>query len=206
MSMRPGLMHCAAALGLACGPPVQALEFEITPSAAYRFGGQFQDTSPTEPDDTDIEESAAFAVALDAVYAPGQAIELFYSRQQTGIDGSAGRLDLDVEYFQLGGVASYPLERAYEPYIVGTIGAARFTPGGGLQDETRFAATLGGGVKYALGANLALRLEARGYLSFFDTDADVFCLSDAGGALCRWRAKGNVVWQLEAQAGLTFRF
>jgi len=185
--------------------PAQAVDLELTPFAAYRFGGQFEDPVEAESD-VDIEESSAFGVAIDVRYAPDQAIQVFYSRQSTRLDGGGAALDFDVEYFQLGGVAHYPTEQAYEPYVVGTVGAARFSPGGGLDDETRFAATLGAGIQYSLSRNLALRLEARGYLSFFDSDADLFCLSDEAGANCRFRAKSSLVWQLEAQAGITVRF
>lgn len=194
---------CIGAL-IASAPAAEALEFELMPALGYRFGGQFED--PAGAASVDVEESPSLALAFDVGYSPGQAIELFYSRQQTEVDDAGAGFDLDIEYFQVGGVATFATESAFEPFAVGTVGAARFSPGRGLEDETRFAATLGGGVRYPLGSNLALRFEARGYFAFFDSDAALFCVSDEAGAECRLRAKGSVTWQVEAQAGIAFRF
>ncbi len=186
------------------GSVAQAVELDLTPWAGYRFGGQFAE--PVGEDDVDVEESATFGVAFDVGYAPGQAIEVFYSRQSTDVEGAAP-FDLEIEYFQVGGMATFESDTPFEPFAVGTVGAARLTPGpGGVEDETRFAATLGGGIRYPLGERLALRFEIRGYFTFFDSDAALFCVSDEEGATCRVRAKSSVVWQAEAQAGVSFRF
>lgn len=200
----PRLLPHLAALFAVVSSPAYAVEFELAPAAGYRFGGQFQDLAGVE--DVDVEESAAFALAFDVGYAPGQAIEIFYSRQDTAVEEATPQFDLDIEYFQVGGVATFASESPFEPFAVGTIGAARFTPGAGGEDERRFAATLGGGARYPLTKNLALRFEARAYFTFFDSDAALFCISDDTGATCRLRARGSVIWQVEALAGIAFRF
>lgn len=182
----------------------QALDFEITPFAGYRFGGRFED--PATTDSVDLKEAASFGLAVDVSYAPGQAIQVFYSRQSTEVEDVSPALDVDVEYIHVGGVATFPSETEFLPCLVGTIGAARYSPGGGLDDETRFSATLGGGLKYFFNERFGLRFEGRGYFTFFDSDAAVFCISDQTGATCRLRAKSSVVWQIEAQAGFTYRF
>lgn len=204
--MRSLLLTSLAAALCTTGSAAYAagLDLDLTPWVGYRFGGQFQETTADE--DIDIEESSSFGIAFDVGYAPGQAIEVFYSRQSTDVEGQPP-FGLDIEYFQLGGVATFESDTPFEPFAVGTIGAARLTPGpGGVEDETRFAATLGGGVRYPFNERLALRLEVRGYFTFFDSDASLFCVSDEAGAACRVRAKGSLVWQAEAQAGIAFRF
>lgn len=194
---------CTLGLG-ALSPAAQALEFEITPFLGYRFGGQFED--PATMEGVDVEPAASFGLAVDVEYAPGQAIQLLYSRQSTEVEDLAPGLDLDVEYLHIGGVGTFPSDTEFLPYLVGSIGAANFSPGGGLDDETLLSVSLGGGLKYFFNERFGLRFEGRGYLSFFDTDASLFCISDQTGATCRLRAKGSVVWQIEAQAGFTFRF
>lgn len=182
----------------------QALDFEITPFVGYRFGGQFED--PTTTDSVDVKEAASFGLAVDVGYAPGKAIQVLYSRQSTEMEDAAPGLDVDVEYIHIGGVGTFPSDTEFLPYLVGSIGATRFSPSGALDDETQFSASLGGGLKYFFNDRFGLRFEGRGYFTFFDTDAALFCISDQTGATCRLRAKSSVVWQIEAQAGFTFRF
>lgn len=201
------MMRLFCCLALLAAPTVQALEFELTPTAGYRFGGQFED-SETEAE-VELDPSATFALSLNVTYEPGRAIQLFYSRQETQVDDIDPTLDFDVEYFQLGGVASYDgfgYDGKLEPFIVGSIGAAWFSPGGGLDDETVFAATLGGGLKYPLSDRLALHFEARAYFTFFESDGSLFCVSGPAGGQCLLRASGSLIYQIDAQAGLTFRF
>jgi hypothetical protein len=88
---------------------------------------------------------------------------------------------------------------------VGTIGVTRFSPDGDFDSETRFSLTMGGGVKWYFNEHWAARVEGRAYFTIFDSDAQVFCVS-SGGATCLFRVSGSVVWQIEALAGVTFRF
>jgi hypothetical protein len=197
-----GTLACLAASLPAAAAP---FEFEITPSVGFRFFGEFEDV--TTADSVDLDESAVFSLAFDIEYSPDEAWQLFYSRQSTEVSDVNPALDLDVEYLQIGGVAEFPLKgEMFIPYAVGTIGAARFSPGGSLDDETRFAFTLGGGWKYYFNDHFGLRFEGRGYVTVFDSDASVFCVSDQGSGSCLLRTSGSLVWQLEAQAGFTYRF
>ena len=201
------MMRLFCVLALLAAPAAQALEFELTPSVGYRFGGQFEDVE-TEAE-AELDPSTALALSLDITYAPGQSIQLFYSRQETEVDDTDPALDFDVEYFQVGGVASYDgidVDGRLEPFLLGTVGAAWFKPGGGADDETRFSATFGGGLKYSLSQRLALRFEARAYFTFFNSDTALFCVSGPAGGQCLLRASGGIIYQLDAQAGLTFRF
>ena len=196
--------RCLLVLGTAVLFPTMAsaVDFEIAPFVGYRFGGNFEDT--TTGRSQNAQESIDYGLAFDVEYAPDRMVEIFYSRQPTELKNTSPTLDLDIEYFQIGGVAEYTQD-TYTPYLVGTIGAARFNPGGDLDSETRFALTLGGGVKWFVSENVALKFEGRGYISIFDSDAQVFCVS-SGGAVCSFRVSGSVVWQLEAMAGVAFRF
>jgi len=207
-SERTLLVHLLGTLaGLAASLPVAAapFAFEITPSVGFRLFGEFED--PATADSVDIDESAAFSLAFDIEFSADEAWQLFYSRQSTEVSDVNPALDLDVEYLQIGGVAEFPLEgNMFIPYAVGTVGAARFSPGGSLDDETKFAFTLGGGWKYYFNDHFGLRFEGRGYVSIFDSDSSVFCVSDQGAGTCLLRTSGSLVWQLEAQAGFTYRF
>lgn len=194
----------AAALGLSlCCPMIAgAVDVEISPLLGYRFGGEF--TDDTTDEDVDVQESTSYGLAVDVEYAPDRMVEVFYSRQSTEIDDVSPALDLDVEYFQVGGVSEYSMDD-YTPYLLGTLGAARFSPDGDVDSETRFAFTFGGGVKWFFNEHWAAKVEGRAYFTFFDSETQVFCVS-SGGATCLFRTSGSMIWQLEASAGVVFRF
>ncbi|HKE45723.1 MAG TPA: outer membrane beta-barrel protein [Steroidobacteraceae bacterium] len=193
------LLACAALLSPALA---DAVDFEAAPFIGYRFGGNFEDS--TTGHSVNAKESIDFGLAFDVEYEPDRMVELFYSHQSTELKDTSPKVDLDIEYIQVGGVAEYTQDD-YTPYLVGTIGVARFSPGGDLDEETRFAATLGGGVKWFINKNIALKFEGRGYISVFNSNTDVFCVSN-GGAVCQFRVSGSAVWQLEAMMGVAIRF
>ena len=186
--------------GLLCPAIAGAVDIEISPLLGYRFGGQFHEE--TTDQDVDLKEAAAYGLAVDVEYAPDKMVEVFYSRQSTDIEDTD--FDVDVEYFQIGGVAEFTQDN-YTPYAVGTVGATRFSPDGDFDSETRFSLTMGGGVKWFFNEHWAARVEGRAYFTIFDSDAQVFCVS-SGGAACLFRVSGSVIWQIEALAGVTFRF
>ena len=200
--LRYPLAAAVLGAGLCCPLVASAVDVEISPVLGYRFGGEFTDDTTNQ--DIDVKEAASYGLAVDVEYAPDRMVEVFYSRQSTELEGISPTLDLDVEYFQVGGVAEYTQE-AYTPYLVGTIGATRFSPSGNLDSETRFSLTLGGGVKWFLNEHWAIKAEGRAFLTIFDSDTEIFCVS-SGGATCLFRTSGSLVWQLEANAGVIFRF
>lgn len=204
--MKSGLRYPVAAaalgLGLCCPMIAGAVDVEISPAFGYRFGGEF--TDQTTDQDVDVKEAATYGLAIDFEYAFDRMVEVYYSKQSTEIDDISPALDLDIEYFQIGGVSEYELDD-YTPYLLGTLGAARFSPGGDLDSETRFAFTFGGGVKWFFNEHWAAKVEGRAFFTLFDTDTQVFCVS-SGGATCLFRTSGSVIWQLEANAGVVFRF
>lgn len=200
--LRCTLAAAVLGVGLSCPMVAGAVDVEISPVLGYRFGGEF--TNDTTNQDVDVKAATSYGLAVDVEYAPDRMVEVFYSRQSTEIEDVSPSLDLDVEYFQVGGVAEYTQED-YTPYLVGTIGAARFSPGGDLDSETRFSLTIGGGVKWFLNEHWAVKAEGRAYFTVFDSDTEIFCVS-SGGATCLFRTSGSLIWQLEANAGVTFRF
>ncbi len=202
LGLRERLTAALLGVGLICPTIAGAVDVEISPLLGYRFGGQFEEETTNR--DVDVKEAAAFGLAVDVEYAPDRMVEVFYSRQSTEIEDTNPTIDVDVEYFQIGGVAEFTQD-SYTPYAVGTIGATRFSPDGDFDSETRFSLTMGGGVKWFFNERWAARVEGRAYFTFFDSEAQVFCVS-SGGAVCLFRTSSSVVWQIEALAGVTFRF
>jgi hypothetical protein len=205
------LGSAAAAATLCLSLPAQAEEpkeynnFEFTPFVGYLAGGEFED--PTDSSDRDLDAGTDFGIIIDAAADWWRHYEMLYVRQSTKVDG-VEPFDMDVEYLQFGGTVSYP-DAEYThviPYFGMTIGAARFSPDGtGLNDETKFAATMAGGLRIPINKRFGVRLDLRAFGTLFNSDSEIFCVSSAG-LTCRIKAKGDFFLQYSANLGVTIGF
>jgi opacity protein-like surface antigen len=187
--------------------PPPPKEFEIAAFGGYRGGGRFDIQSSDQ--DIDLESHGSLALGLDWRIDENQAYELFYSRQKSNLEDNSpfGPVDLDVEYLHIGGTVVTNDERRVKPYILGGLGVTRFSPDvPGVSDETHFSLNLGGGLRVPFNDFLSLRFEARGYVTFVDTETALFCVSGSQGGLCNIRGSGNAFFQYDVLAGLAVRF
>jgi opacity protein-like surface antigen len=190
-------------------PPVN--EFEITPFAGFAVGGEFED--PSDGSGRQLNADAYFGVLLDfTTEDPSRHYELLYSNQMTDVEGtistSTSKLDLEVQYLHIGGVIDFgsPNRRAI-PFVAGGLGATLLSPDrNGLNDETEFSLSVAGGVKIPLSEHVALRFDARAFVTFLDSDSSVFCVSSPPTATCDIRAKSDSFVQFSAGIGVTAGF
>jgi opacity protein-like surface antigen len=179
-------------------------QFEITPFYGYMAGGQFE--SALTNTDRDLDENNNFGVIFNAAVDEWRHYEFLFSSQSTEIDGSTP-IDLDVQYLQIGGTISNPDAERVIPYFGITVGAARFSPDqSGLDDETKFAFTIGTGVKVPITDHIGVRFDARAFVSLLDTDGNIFCISDNGVGTCAIRTKSDTLLQYHAALGLIVAF
>jgi hypothetical protein len=179
--------------------------FEVTPFVGWQSGGHF-DTEESS-DDADVNGHASFALSIGMGTNEESQYELFYSRQSTTLDSNAGldHADLDVDYLHLSGTAVYDNPHAWKPYVVGSFGVTRLTLGvPEASDRSRFSLSVGGGLRIPLQPRIALRFEARVYLTFLDTGFG-FCRSGSSGAECAALGDSTFV-QYALLAGAAFRF
>ncbi len=193
--------------------PVAAEEkpsrFELTPFAGYQFGGEFE----LEGSDTELEldEAQSFGLILNMDIDADRQYEFYYSRQETELDNKGlflnePVLDLDVEYLHVGGTVAFAGD-SVRPYVVGTIGLSRFDPqASGLDSETFFSFSFGGGAKFFADKRVGLRLEGRFFATLIDSDSEIFCRSGADTNFCAVKVDGDLLLQWQALAGLVFRF
>jgi opacity protein-like surface antigen len=191
------------------GPAVQAAEltrFQVVPQAGFRLGGKFVDAETDAG--LDLADAGSFGVGLEwRVGNENRWWQLWYSRQGTDVRTAEGAFNLDVEYLHIGGTAPISDEGRVHSYVSGGIGATRFSPSGaGLQDATKFSASLGIGLSMALSERVALRVEARGYVTAMESDTAIFCRSDSSGGACEIVASGKTLFQGELTAGVAFGF
>lgn len=194
---------------LLAGPVSQAAEqttFRVVPQAGYRFGGSLEDADTGAG--RDLQDAAAFGLALELRYGDEDRwLQLWYSRQATEVVSSEARFDVDVDYIHVGGTAPIDDTGKVQSYVSGGIGATRFAPSGdGLVSNTKFSGSLGLGVMVPFSERLALRVEARGYLTLVDTDTSFFCRTDNGDGRCAIVASGSSLFQAELVAGIAFAF
>jgi opacity protein-like surface antigen len=181
--------------------------FEVTPFVGYRFGGGFDVDGFDQ--DADLDDHGSFALALNLRRDEESQYELFYSRQETRLepDSPLAPLGINVEYLHLGGTLDVDDEMLLRPYVVGGLGITRLTPEPGrVSDNTRFSMHLGAGFRVPVSEHFSVRLEARGFLTFVDTDSSFFCSSGSAGGLCAIRGSGSTFLQYELLAGAAFAF
>ena len=183
--------------------------FEITPFAAYRIGGQFDENNGNGQ--LELNESAAQGIMLDVRVNHNGQWELLYAHQETEVDTQGifvndPQFDLDVEYFHLGGTYLFDGDNT-RPFVVVTLGLSHFDPQlVGLDSESYFSVSIGGGLQLNASKRFGVRLEGRLFTTFVDTDSNIFCSSVGGAGTCLIQVDGSTITQWEARAGLVFRF
>jgi len=200
--------------GLLAAPEASAdgPRFEVTPFVGYRLGGQFEaePASDGSTESVDLEDASSWGIDLGLYRDQTSFYELLYGRQTAGLDSNDAVLsgvDVVTEYLHFGGTLLFADERFYAPYLSVTIGATRLSADeGDYDDELRASASIGGGFRFPLGDTFAITAGARAYVTFINSDTDIFCVSTSENAGCLLKSSGGTFWQGEAQLGLTARF
>jgi opacity protein-like surface antigen len=205
-----GLLVCFA-------PSVHAEEnrFEITAFGGYQAGGAFETvTEVTDADgtrevrtDRKLRDDSSYGVLLHLIQETGAYYEFSYSKYATELRGT-NAFDVSVEHFQVGGTLDFAEPAApVVPYLVLTVGASRFVPDrADSADKTAASFSLGFGVKVPITQHIAIRAEARGYVSLLNGDSEIFCQSSPPNAACDIRVKSDYFLQTQGLLGLTIGF
>lgn len=161
--------------------------FELTPFAAYHFGGELN-AEPAGPYDFDVEldEGIAYGLAFDIPLSSNLQLELYASQHDADLffDGGVFGPDLElseleVTYAHLGLLVQFG-RPAVSPYFVGSAGFTNLdAEGPGAGSDTKFSASLGGGVKGFFTDHFGLRFEGRYFWTQLD-NWDVSCDGSGG--------------------------
>jgi hypothetical protein len=183
------------------------LPFEIAPFIGYRVGGSLEVANTGQS--VGLDEHQSFGLALDLRRDEESQYEIYYGRESTAI-GPTPTLpgaSLRVEYLHIGGTTVLNDEVPGKPYLLGGLGATHFTPDAAQgRADTRFSMSLGVGARVPFSAHFSMRLEVRGYLTFFSTDTAFLCRSDQTGAFCQLHAHGSTFTQFDFLAGAAYAF
>jgi hypothetical protein len=158
---------------VACGlisPRLAAAEespgrFELTPYAAFRFGGEFDERDG--PRDFALDDHAARGLIFTFRADKDGEWEALYAHQTTKLEAGAEfdgapPLELDVDYLQFGGAYRFD-GTAIRPFVAATVGAAHFSPRLGFDAETRLSGSLGGGVHLRADSGQRARTSGGGF-------------------------------------------
>jgi Outer membrane protein beta-barrel domain len=183
-------------------------EFELTAFLGYRLGGSFdvQGSGERVHANDDLAFGGGLSVRLDET----QRVGLFYSKQPTTTHSSSGfgRVGLSVEYFHLDEtVESEQRYRFFTPYLTGALGVTVLSVDApGTNSDTRFSIAVGGGLRFPVRPRFDVRLDARAYLTFIDTNSSVFCAPGSAGGACALRSSSPVFVQYEFLVGAAYSF
>ena len=181
---------------------------ELTPYGAYSFGGTFQDEDSATK--VELQDSGNFGLIFDYQKKNNTQIEVIYSLQQTDASvDDATIADVNMHYLQLGGTYQFEEVGKALPFMSATLGATYIDVGTeGYGSDTFFGFSIGGGLQIAPTSRLGLRLEARAFGTTLSSGSTIFCVSDPGGgqAGCAITVEGDILWQVQAMAGVVFRF
>jgi opacity protein-like surface antigen len=185
----------------------------VTPLVGYRMGGSIDDEETSA--EATLDDASAFGLAINV---PFEGVgddsytewELYVSRQEPGLDRAPENVDpeleLEITHILLGGTYVGGGERV-RPFLAAGIGAAHLSPDGpGYESDTVFAFGIGVGAQALPASRVGLRFEARLLGSVLDSESALFCASGPAGSACAFRASGDVLWQWDVTAGVTFRF
>jgi hypothetical protein len=200
------LLAGAAPEARAAGP-----EFEITPFGGYRIGGQFEtpETQTAASQDVDLEDGGSWGVDIGLYRDRTSFYEFLYSTSSTELDTTdptLAALDVKTEYYHVGGTLLFADERWWAPWFSFTVGATRFSAGGGYDSDTKFSVAAGGGVRVPFNDYVAATAGVRGYLTFVESDTDFLCVSTGTQGGCLLNSTGSTWFQFEGLIGITVGF
>ncbi|MBB6094518.1 opacity protein-like surface antigen [Povalibacter uvarum] len=208
--MRRGVIHAVtSALVMAiAGTSIaraDGTKFEITPFVGQMAGGEFEDT--TTGGDRDVENDLDYGLFFNVnAGSPDRQYEMFYAQQGTSVEGAVP-IDIDIQYLHVGGIVNFTDVQPVVPFFGITIGATKFSPDAtGLDDETKFSVSVGGGLKYKFTDHFGLRLDLRAFVSMLDTDGGFLCASTPAGAGCAITASSDTFVQYHGSLGFIAAF
>ncbi|MEJ2257834.1 MAG: outer membrane beta-barrel protein [Woeseiaceae bacterium] len=180
--------------------------FEISPVGGYRLGGTFE----IEGSDAsyEIQDSSSLGLILNFRDTENTQWELLFSRQssEARLESGAGIqpfVDLELQTLQIGGTYQGRGDTV-RPYLAATIGGTRIETD--AESDIFFSGSIGVGLQIRPLARLGIRLEARAHGTLTDSDTDLFCSTGPDLNTCAVQIEGDLLAQLEAFAGVVFRF
>jgi hypothetical protein len=149
-------------------------KFELTPFLGYTWGGTiYAGQSSIFNQDVNAASTSNVGASFAVPLRQGFKLELEASHQGTHLTTGGGLFEpdnrvanMDVNYYQAGLQIPFNTGRGVYPFILVTGGVATLSPDiRGVSSATRFAASVGGGVKVPVNPNVGVRFDIRAYVT-----------------------------------------
>jgi hypothetical protein len=175
---------------------------ELAPFAAFRMGGSLKNSLNNAS--YTMQSSFAWGGSLDFVLGQGNRLTLLYSRQETEVDTVGGTVPITLQYVHVGGTRDLRKQGTARPFVTGALGIALADAAGTRIDKsTKFGLSGSIGLRTPGDKRLAIRGEARGYLTFVGEQNTA---GTCGGGGCAIVFQSGVLFQGELALGLGLRF
>ncbi|MCF8367163.1 MAG: hypothetical protein K9H16_15345 [Bacteroidales bacterium] len=190
-----------------------SIKLEITPMVGYFFGGNIK----LYEGKLKIRDNVSYGVIAGLPLPNGVTFEFSY----IGMPSTAQwrpyfnyenqypsrDFDLNVNYFNLGGVRNIPLSDKVKGFGAMRAGAAYFNSSAGdIDDVWRFEISLGGGLKVYLNDKIGLRFQGNMHLPLVFSGGGIFCGIGTGGSGCSVGVGStSAIIQGDLSGGLIFR-
>jgi hypothetical protein len=183
----------------------EAQTVEIAPVGGYRFGGGFFEQVTQQP--VDLDGAPSVGVVVNVPLRDGLFVEALVTHQEAGVtvpespSGPATRWRIVVDHWQGGGLQEFGRDRRARPFLTGLLGLTRYAAEG--DNEIRFTASAGGGVKLVPVPRVGVRLDGRVFATFVEAEGRAIACSPG---ICLVGFDADIVWQAEFTVGLVVVF
>ena len=179
---------------------------ELTPIVGYQWGGGGEIRRGSDVGTVKVQSSAAYGLAADFEVRRGVWVQALVYAQPTTLEftelGSVTptKRDFSTWYYHLGGLFEAIDSGPVTPFGVVSLGATQMNPAD-VSSEWFFSFSFGGGVKYYLSERVALRAQARAWVSALSGGTG-FYIGTGGSGVSTWI--GETSTQGELSLGLSF--
>jgi len=200
--MQKGLFISAVLLSLSTQSFAQT-DYELTPFAGYRLGGDFDITVNDNTSSLDLENQSSYGAVFAWPFDNSRQGEILFSHNKTQFEQQAAiDTELSVSYLHVGG--NVPLTSGDIPILLsGGIGATFLSPSSDTYDsETKLSGNLGLSTKVKLADNLNFVFGGRVYATLFNDEGAFLCNESE----CSLSVSGDLWIQSEIYSGISFTF
>lgn len=201
-----GLRRWLAVAWIAGLPAIASAQtVEISPVGGYRFGGGFFERVTEQ--EVDLDGAPSVGVVVNVRLRDGLFVEALVTHQEAGLTvpqspfGPATRWRIAVDHYQAGGLQEFFDRRRTRPFLTGLLGLTRYAADG--DNEFRFTASAGGGVKLMPVPRVGIRLDGRVFATFVEVEGRAIACSPG---ICLVAFDADIVLQGEFTVGIVVAF